>query len=258
MASVPQQNTLPLLYRELTPLSSQEHAGWRARRMEDLSILRGVHAVPLTVDEFVAAQRCYPIIFSTGDDPVPLALMGLTEGSNLFLGEDNMLTANAYLPAYVRRYPFMLARLREETDELSLCFDPSADLIGAFDEGVPLFDGTDPSADIKATLEFCEQFEIAGQRTNAFMAELKQFDLLTEGEVTINVEGAEQPFIYRGFKIVAEEKMRELRGDQLRKFNQSGLLPLLHAHIFSLPLIIELFNRQQGAATAATSAPALI
>ena len=43
-----------------------------------------------------------------------------------------------------------------------------------------------------------------------------------DGEVAIQPDGADQPFVYRGFKMVNEEKLNELRGDQLRKMNQSA------------------------------------
>ena len=82
--------------------------------------------------------------------------------------------ADVYLPAYLRRYPFVLARLREDSDELSLCFDPTSGAVGEFDEGEPLFDGEEPSEATKAILQFCEQFEQAGQRTQAFMNEIKE------------------------------------------------------------------------------------
>ena len=244
MASAPQQQSLPLLYHELVPLQSQVHGGWKARRMENLSLLRGIHAVPLTVEEFVAAQRSYPIIFSVGDDPVPLALMGLNEGVNMFLNEEGHLREDAYLPAYVRRYPFMLVRLSPDREDLSLCFDSSPGLLGEFEEGSALFVDGEPSPEIKGTLEFCEQFEIAAQRTGAFVRELQQMGLLTEGEITIQPAEGSQPFVYRGFQLLNEEKFRELRGDQLRKMMQSGMLPALHAHLFSLGLLRTLFDMQ--------------
>ena len=134
-------------------------------------------------------QRHYPIVFSIGE-PVPIALMGLNEGVNVFLDEDGRADRpNIYIPAYIRRYPFLLARLRPDSDELSLCFDPSADAVGDFNEGEPLFDGDQPSEATKAILEFCEQFEAAGQRTAAFMEDLMKSDLLMDGEVAIQPEG---------------------------------------------------------------------
>ena len=65
-----------------------------------------------------------------------------------------------------------------------------------------------------------------------------------DGEVAIQPEGAPQPFVYRGFRMVDEEKLRELRGDELRKMNQSGMLALIYAHLFSLSQIREVFSRQ--------------
>src|SRR3546814_6448021 len=76
------------------------------------------------------------------------------------------------------------------------------------------------------------------------MEELKSYDLLMDGEVSIQAPGHENPFIYRGFQMVNEEKLRDMRGDQLRTINQSGMLPLIHAHLFSLQLMRELFSQQ--------------
>ncbi|HEY5711299.1 MAG TPA: multidrug transporter, partial [Allosphingosinicella sp.] len=36
-------------------------------------------------------------------------------------------------------------------------------------------------------------------------------------------------------------------GDQLRKINQNGILPLIMAHLFSLSMIREVFGRQLAA-----------
>ncbi len=238
-------NVLPLLYDGLEPLNRNAHGNYKVRKVGGIERVAQAHAIPITVDEFALAQRHFPIVFSAGDAPVPLALMGLHEGTNTFFGADGtLIEPNVYIPAYLRRYPFVLARLRDDSDELSLCFDPTADAVGEFDDGEALFDGDEPSEATKAILQFCEQFEQAGQRTQAFMAELKASDLLMDGEVAIQPEGAEQPSIYRGFQMVDEEKFQALRGDELRKLNQNGALPLIMAHLFSLSVIREIFARQ--------------
>ena len=243
MASAP-QDALPLFFKDLVPLSSIEHATWKARPIESAPWLNNQHAVPLTVDEFANAQRNYPIIFSSGNAPVPLALMGLNEGVNVFMGEDGRFTEQVYVPAYVRRYPFMLAKLRPDSDDLSVCFDPTAGAIGAFEEGDALFADGQPTEATQQILSFCEQFEQAGQRTQAFMKELVDNDLLMDGEMSVQPDPEQAPFVYRGFQMVNEEKLRDLRGDQLRKMNQSGLLPLVYAHLFSLSVMRDVFARQ--------------
>lgn len=242
MATAPQSN-LPLFFNDLVPLSSNEHGTWKARPSDSAPFLSKQHAIPLTIDEFATAQRHFPIIFSAGEAPVPLALMGLNEGVNTFVDDEGKLIGETYVPAYVRRYPFLLARLRDDSDELSLCFDPTTDAIGPFEDGDALFEDNKPSEATQSLLSFCEQFEQAGQRTTAFMKELADLGLLMEGEVSIQTD-APQPFIYRGFQMVNEEKLREMRGDQLRKMMQNGMLPLIHAHLFSMQTMRDIFGRQ--------------
>lgn len=243
MASAPKAN-LPLFYNDLMPLNSRDHSAWSTRKVDAAKWLAGQHAVPLTVEEFSLAQRHFPIIFSAGDRPVPLALFGLNEGVNVYFDDEGKLIDDIYVPAYVRRYPFLLAKLDNNSDTLSLCFDPSSGLLGEFDEGDKLFDGENPSETTKAVMDFCQRFEEAGARTQAFMDELVKHDMLMDGEVAITQEGVEQPFVYRGFKMINAEKLREVRGDQLRTWNQNGLLQLVFAHMMSLDLLRVIFGRQ--------------
>ena len=244
MATQPPANSLPIFFGGLEPLSSTRHATYKIRQADRAPHLGKTHAIPITVDEFVSVQRFAPIVFSSGENPVPLVLMGLNEGVNVFVSEEGELQQEIYLPAYVRRYPYMLARLQPEAQELSLCFDPTSGLVGESDDGDALFDDGKPTDTTNNILKFCEEFEMSAQRTISFVNELIAMDLLMEGEVSIQPAGAEQPFVYRGFQMVNEEKVRELRGDELRKMNQNGMLPLLLAHLFSLSLTREIFARQ--------------
>jgi len=259
MATAAPNQSLPLFYNAIEPLNATQHGNMKVRAIQTVPQVGQTHAIPVTVDEFTLVQRHYPIVFAVGDNAVPIALMGLNEGVNVFLDQDGRATdPGLYMPAYIRRYPFLLARLRPDSDELSLCFDPTSGAVGEFDEGERLFDGDQPSEATKAVLQFCEQFEAAGQRTAAFVDDLVKADLLMDGEVAIQPEGYEQPFVYRGFRMVDEEKLRNLRGDELRKMNQTGMLALIHAHLFSLSEMRGVFARQmqQGKAPAQVLQPA--
>ncbi len=251
MATAPQPQ-LPIFYNDLMPLNSRDHAKWKTRPMESAAWMKGQHAIPLTVDEFVQSQRNFPIVFSSGENPLPLALMGLNEGVNTFVNAEGKVEEPVYLPAYIRRYPFMLAKLTQDSDELSLCFDPTSDSIGDFEEGQPLFDDeAKPTEATQNILQFCEHFEGAGQRTKAFIDELKKHDLLMDGEIAISQQEApDKPFVYRGFQMVNQEKLQDMRGDILREWNKNGMLALIYSHIMSLDLMRTIFARQVHQGTA--------
>jgi hypothetical protein len=244
MASQPAANPLPLFYGGLEPLSSNLHPNHKNRSADRAPFLVSTHAVPITVDEFVFAQRNYPIVFSSGEGNVPLALMGLNEGVNVFVDADGKIEDDVYVPAYVRRYPYMLARLAPDAEELSLCFDPTSGLVGEYDDGAQLFEDGKPTETTNNILRFCEEFEMSAQRTVNFMTDLKATGLLMEGEVAIQPPGAEQPFVYRGFQMVDEEKLRNLPAEESSKLHANGILALIYAHLFSVQLLRDVFARQ--------------
>ena len=251
MATAPQAN-LPLFYQDLMPLNSRDHANWTSRTIDGAHFLKGQHAIPVTVDEFVECQRSFPIVFSSGDNSLPIALMGLNEGVNTFVDDEGKITDPVYLPAYIRRYPFLLAKLQPDSEELSLCFDPTHDVLGEHEGGQALFDGdAKPTAYTQGILQFCENFEQSGQRTKAFMDEITAADILMDGEIAIT-ENAEpdKPFVYRGFRMIDETKLRELPAEKLDAWNKNGLLMMIHAHMFSLNLMRIIFGRQVQQGTA--------
>lgn len=246
MATAP-SSQLPPLYNDLAVLSRDQHANFKMRHSTKAPFLSHFHAVPLTVEEFPLVQRFMPIVFTLGKDALPLGLMGLNEGVNVFFDEEGtLLLDNMYIPAYIRRYPFMLVPLQQNSSELSLCFDPSSDSVGAFEDGEALFTNGEPSELTQNILAFNEQFEQSALNTASFVNELNEMGLLREEEMQIDLPGAPQPFTYRGFQVVDEEKLKNLRGDQLRKMAQNGMLPLIYCHLYSMALMRELFDRQLG------------
>jgi len=134
MASAPQP-ALPMFYKDLVPLNLNDHGKWNIKNLDSAGFMQSQHAIPITVDEFPNAGRNYPIVFSAGEDCVPLILMGLNEGVNAFMDDDGRFNQPTYVPAYVRRYPFLLAKLTPDAEELSLCFDPTTEALGEFKDG---------------------------------------------------------------------------------------------------------------------------
>ncbi len=253
MASQPAQQ-LPLFYQNLTPLSSEVHKDWGLVQRTDLKFARNTHAVPIIVDEFVQVQRNFPIVFTDGEDAVPLALVGLKEGVNLFIDDEGKWAESAYIPAYVRRHPFMLARLQPDSDVLSLVFDDAANLLSA-DAAEKLFDAErKPTETTDNIMKFCESFEQGIGRTKSFMEELQSLDLLMEGQAQIQNPDMPEPARFAGFRMIDEKKLQNIRGDQARKMVQNGMMGLIYAHLFSLSQMRELFAKMNGVPADAASA----
>lgn len=239
-----QTGTLPTLYTDLTVLNSADHGSWRIRRVDGAKPLAGRHSIPLNVEEFGVAQRFFPIVFA-GNDNIPLALMGLNEGVNTIFDEDGRAGQGVYLPAYVRRYPFLLVRTEATGEESVLCVDASSEIVGEFEDGEPLFDDKgQPTQAARRAVDFCKRFDEAGRRTQGFLDKLQELDLLTDGQLSIKLPETGSPLLYQGFKIVGEEKLRALPEASITELVRTGMLPAIVAHLLSLDLLRDLFTKQ--------------
>ena len=49
---------------------------------------RSSNAVPLNAVEFGLAVRHYPIVFTSADPALPVVVLGLRSGQNMFVGDD--------------------------------------------------------------------------------------------------------------------------------------------------------------------------
>jgi len=166
-----------LFYSQPEPLSPETHGKMGVKSMNGpFGFAKEGHAVPLTVGEFPLAALTGPIIF-VGKEKLPIAVMGLNAGENMFVRDDGMFEAATYIPAYIRRYPFVFAN-DESAKQMVLCVDRAAKFVVDKDFEQPFFEADgQPSAYTKNCIEFCNNFEIERQRTMSFIALLNELDL---------------------------------------------------------------------------------
>jgi hypothetical protein len=226
-----------LFYSKPEPLTRELHGGLGVNRLEKpYAFAASAHIVPLNVTEFGPAALTGPIIF-VGDQRMPCAVLGLNAGQNLFVKSDGTYENGVYIPAYIRRYPFVFAN-DQNAQQLILCIDRSAALIGEGAE-IPFFDEKgEPTEYTKNCMQFCNDFEVERRRTEGFVQLLKTLDLLEKKEATfqpVNPDGTpgEKQVIAEYFG-VSEERMKALTGDQLIELRDNGALPQIYAHLVSL------------------------
>ncbi len=249
-----------LFYGKPEPLSADAHGKLGVDPVEQpYAFVAGANIVPLTVTEFAPAALTYPVIF-VGDARQPVAVMGLRQGENLFVSEAGAFKPEAYIPAYVRRYPFVFAN-DDVQKRMILCVDRGAPFIK---EGgaTPLFVDGKPSPYTEQAMEFCNNFEQERQRTEAFVKLLTDLELLETREAVFtprNPDGtAGAPQKIAEYFAVSEEKLKALSAEKLVELRDNGALGQIYAHLVSLlgwdRLIAMAFQRAAAAQPAAGNA----
>ncbi|MEX0643940.1 MAG: SapC family protein, partial [Parvularculaceae bacterium] len=191
-----------------------------------------VRAVPITISEFIAAGRHFPIIFSAEKSLVPLAVLGVIDDVNLFVTEEGRWEDHVYIPGYLRRYPFALAN---ETggERVAVVFDAAHEAITVGGEK-PFFVDGQPSEDMQAAIEFCKQYEIDKIQTEQAMRMLETYNLIAPQTAQYggNRDSEQKPFAqYFG---VDEKRLTELPDDKFLELRRSGLLALIIAEMMSM------------------------
>ena len=240
IAMDPPNSKLPLFYTQVEVLDAAVHAGMSLKENIGYGFARNTNFIQLIATELFAAASHYPIVFTT--DPVPsiLAVVGLRESDNLFVSHDGKSWDATYIPAYVRRYPFVFLDMARN-DELGLCIDAAA---GALTQGDvrPLFEAGELGAATRHALNFCIEFQRSHIATEACMLALMAQDLLIPYQVTSTLESGEQ-LAATGFKVVDEARLARLPDDVVLEWHKQGWLGLVHAHLASAGCWAQLAKR---------------
>lgn len=187
--------------------------------------------VPITVDEFAAAALHYPIVFF-GPERRAFVVTGLVADRNLFVDENGVYAPGAYIPAYLRRYPFAFARDAEDRLRV-LCLDETSPRVGTTgDEGArPLFDGDQPAELTQHALAFCQEMDGAEARTAMLAAMLDGHDLLQPQQAHQNANGASTLLL--DYLSVDPAKLEALDDTAFAEVRRTGALPAIYAQILS-------------------------
>jgi len=248
-----------LFYGKPEPLSLEAHGKLGVNPVDKpYAFVASSHLVPLTVTEFSPAALSYPVIFA-GENRQPVAVMGLRPTENLFVEANGDFRPEAYIPAYVRRYPFVFAN-DEVQKRMILCIDRAAPFLVEGGQA-PLFENGEASAYTKQAMDFCNNFEQERLRTDAFVELLKELDLLAVREAVFtprNPDGQPgQPQKIAEYFAVSEDKLKALPADKLVELRDNGALGQIYAHLVSLlgwdRLIAMAFQRASTTPTAANA-----
>jgi len=227
--NTPPTSTAPLFFSEPVIITSQDHAETTFKPELDYSFSSGTNSIPLAISEFEIAASTYPIVFSGGDDPAALAITGFSEGENLFVDEDSQWDKRSYIPAYVRKYPFLFLE-SDDGENFTLCIEKNNLADDA--AGSPLFEDGEPADLVKQNLEFCTNFHASWALTKKFVTDLTDLDLLVERRADIQLPNNANLSL-RGFMVVDREKYEQLAASVLAELPRAYIFAI-HCHLISL------------------------
>jgi hypothetical protein len=230
--------TLPL-YRDARPVLPETH-GHRAiaAGASGFGFAANAPLIPITVDEFERAALDYPIVF-VGPAKRAFVVTGLGADKNLFI-EGESYRPGAYVPAYLRRYPFVFAR--DEADQVRiLCLDEASDrIVDASEAGsMPLFDGDQPTDATRHALAFCQEFEAAEKGTELFVALLGELDLLTPQQAHLNPPSADgtsepQSELLLDYLSIDRAKLEALSAESWQLLTKTRAVGPVYAQLLSI------------------------
>jgi hypothetical protein len=226
-----------LFYSQPEPLNREAHAKLGLKRIDKpFAFAQASQVTPLTVAEFPAAALSFPIIFAGGQHQ-PLAVMGINADANMFIDDQGAFEPGVYIPAYIRRYPFVLAN-DASREQLVVCIDRAAPMLGELPD-VAFFDAAgEPTEYTQNCMKFCNDFEVEIRRTESFVNLIKELDLFetrTANYTPANPDGTPgTPQVIAEYYAVSETKLKALPADKIQELLLNGALAQIHAHLMSL------------------------
>lgn len=225
-------NPLPPGYRSLVPFSREHFKGMGRRKGAGASFMSELNSVLIMTPEFFQAARHYPIVFAKdfAGRFIPVGVTGFEEKQNLFVDAEGYWRTDAYLPAYVRRWPFFTVQPESDPKKHFICVDKT----GLEPSDEPFLDENgEPTKTWPDTERLINEIESARRMTLDFGQHLTDLDLIEPFEahaVAHNGERLRMGSLHR----VSEERLNKLSDKQIRQLMNKGYLSRIYAHLVSL------------------------
>jgi len=228
----------------VVPLSKEQHSDYFVEPVKNYSFTKNTNSLYIAAVEFLRASKEYPIVFAKSKDDTlfPVVILGLKNNQNLYIDKKGKWLAN-YIPAYIRRYPFILATSNDEGGNYAVCVDKSFSGFNNKNKGQQLFDSNGGESNIlKQSVDFLREYQNHIQLTALFTNNIKELNILEPMRANVKLDDGEN-LALGGFMGINREKLKSLPADKLNELAKSDQLELIYAHISSLDNVNILFKR---------------
>lgn len=206
--------------------------------------------------EFRAVQNEYPIFFQKNSETgkfIPIVLLGLRQGENLFLSE-NGWDAH-YIPASIKRRPFLIgihaSKPGEEEQASRMVYvDMDSPRISETQGEAVFLPHGGYSPYLESMVNLLEYIQYGNELNEAFTNGLLQHQLLELVTLDITLKNGERNNL-RGFYTINEDKLGALDSNSIGELHTKGYLEFIymilasHANVGKLITRIEARLQQQ-------------
>lgn len=222
-----------LVYETAVPVNQARHSEWSVEVGADFGFSRNLNSVPVMVAEFDRAASEYPIVFAGTDETVmPVVILGMRGNENLYVSDQGKWQGK-YVPAFIRRYPFVFAS-GDDGSTLTLCIDEAFAGFNQEGRGERLFDAQGkPTPYVQNVLRFLQGYQAEFERTQAFGKKLQTLNLLEPMQAQLTTD-AGQLLTLAGFSALNRNRLKDLPGDTLLDMVKKDELEVAFTHLHSL------------------------
>lgn len=233
------------MYQKPEVLDRKAHATLRFKPALHYTFAGQQNIFPVVLNEFVQAAAHYPLLFISNADGTlaPVLSTSLELTRNDFVDAAGQWRQGAYVPAYVRRYPFTFADLgtdQPSKQNLALCIDMAAPHIS--DQGVAIFEASDDQPCIvDQALDFCNRYQRSHLETRRMCEQLQALDLFSERQFRVSYPKQKTPpKVLKGCSVIDQAKLQTLDNAAFLLLRERHYLPAIYAHLGSLQRIASL------------------
>ena len=235
--------TPPFGYDEVVPLQKQDCVLLPGGATPNFC--RSINAIAISFSEFTQAARDYPIVFASGDGGqtfAPVAVLGLADKQNLYINAAAGWEPSAYVPAFVRRYPFCISKLYVDgkpRSERIVCVAK----VHLNEQGVALFEESGAPTSQWASIEkLLIEYEKDLDLTAQMCATFAKLGLFSPFQFQV-IESAAPGLTLEGMFRIDEAKLLALKPLSLKALVTRGLMGRIYAHFQSLENFARIYQR---------------
>ncbi len=233
------------MYTNPVLLNSIIHKSLRVGQLIQFGFAEKMNSVMIVAQEFFEAAKQYPVLFSKGTDGALIAVAITGIQRNLFIDSAGAWANGYYLPAFLRRYPYILSEDETQRETLSVCIDK--DFIGFDDpDGARLFtDDGGMTPILEHTVDFLRLYHEQSKITGAFVAKIDELKILKPVDVTVALNCGEK-YTMGGLSMVDEDVLQKLSNNTVMELFRLGYLPWVYVHLCSLANFNTIINRMSN------------